>query len=111
MLQYRLTEDNLLYGIEGLMLTREQYIAIPYYDRCLFLVEPPDHTFLFQVEFSHRRKNKIFYKFYTLEEVLDFLDKKDLGHKKTEVKYSLSRDKDHYINSELSQYTFKCLLI
>jgi hypothetical protein len=107
--KYILTEISPIYGHKGLFITKEQYIAIPYYDRALFepVTNEGDYPIICEVAvYDKLRETYLLMHELALKE---FMDAKDIEESYGIVLAKIKLTGTWVIFHLKYQYTFKLI--
>lgn len=73
-LEYILTEDNTMIGLQGKCVDYHGYKGVPYMNRCLFDKISPDHDFQFEASQQLEGQLPVYYKFENATQLNRFID-------------------------------------
>lgn len=73
-LEYILTEDNTMIGLQGKCVDYHGYKGIPFMNRCLFMKISPDHDFQFEAIGQEEGRPAVYYKFENANQLNRFID-------------------------------------
>lgn len=104
-MQYILTENNLSHGIKGMLITREQYIKVPYYDRALYQLAQASAEYDFQVTVDYGNKEVKYFIRHALA-LKEWMDDMHLELSVAECFAQLNKHNKFLIQLPLITYTF-----
>jgi len=106
---YLLTENNPKYGLKGLLIDREQYVALPYYDRAIFEVANDETEYDFKLsvkkddkEFTYLLRHKL--------QLKEIMEEFHLDDSFAEILAQLSKKTTVSITLPNVVYTFNVLI-
>jgi hypothetical protein len=104
-MQYILTESNHLLGLKGMLIAREEYIAVPYYDRALFQIAQEESEYAFQVVADYGNKEVKYFIRHAMA-LEEWMDETHLDRSVAECFAQLKKHGKYIINLPLISYTF-----
>lgn len=106
-MQYILTQNHHNHGLKGRLITREQYIAIPYFDRALYELAEDPEDYDFEVTVTSEAKQEVKYFIRHAMALKEFLDELTLEASVFDVFAALKKKKESEITLPHVHYIIK----